>query len=71
MLCRRKGYTRHEYETVREATTRWSTQSKWLKKELDALIELFERAKYSQLAVSEVEYQQANQLIIRVKEQMK
>ena len=61
----------YEYETVREATTRWSTQSKWLKKELDALIELFERAKYSQLAVSEVEYQQANQLILRVKEQMK
>lgn len=69
--CRRKGYTRHEYETVREATTRWSSQSKWLKKELDALIELFERAKYSQLAVSEVEYQQANQLILRVKEQIK
>ncbi|CAN7431444.1 transglutaminase domain-containing protein [Paenibacillus sp. LjRoot153] len=69
--CRRKGYTRYEYETVREATTRWSTQSKWMKKELDALIELFERAKYSQSAVSEVEYQQANQLIIRVKEQIK
>ncbi|MNQ99810.1 Protein-glutamine gamma-glutamyltransferase [compost metagenome] len=70
-VCRRKGYTRHEYETVREATTRWSTQSKWLKKELDVLIELFERAKYSQLAVSEVEYQQVNQLILRVKEQIK
>ncbi|WNR46330.1 transglutaminase TgpA family protein [Paenibacillus roseipurpureus] len=68
---RRKGYTRHEHETLREATTRWSTQSKWLKKELDALIELFERAKYSKLAFTEVEYQQVNQLIIRVKEQMK
>lgn len=69
--CRRKGYTRYEHETVREATTRWSTQSKWMKKELDALIELFERAKYSQLAVTEVEYQQANQLIVRVREQIK
>ncbi|OCT17205.1 hypothetical protein A8709_24835 [Paenibacillus pectinilyticus] len=68
---RRKGYTRYEHETVREATTRWSAQSKWLKKELDALIELFERAKYSQLAVTEVDYQQASQLIMRVKEQMK
>lgn len=70
-VIRRKGYTRQEHETVREATTRWSAQSKWMKKELDILIELFERAKYSQLAVTEVEYQQASQLIIRVKEQVK
>ena len=47
------------------------TQSKWLKKELEALIELFERAKYSQLAFSEVEYQTSEPINYSLKEQMK
>lgn len=70
-LSRRKGYTRHEYETMREATTRWSNQSKWMKKELETVLELFERAKYSQENSTEVDYQTVSQSIIRLKEQMK
>ncbi|MGO4274522.1 DUF4129 domain-containing protein, partial [Paenibacillus sp. TAF58] len=70
-LSRRKGYTRHEYETVREATIRWSNQSKWMKKELETVLELFERAKYSQVNSTEVDYQTVSQSIIRLKEQMK
>ncbi|MGG1516226.1 transglutaminase domain-containing protein [Paenibacillus oryzisoli] len=68
---RRRGYTRLEHETLREATTRWSEQSKWLKNELELLLELFEKAKYSQRAATEVDYQTASDLITRVKQQMK
>jgi transglutaminase-like putative cysteine protease len=70
-LSRRKGYTRHEHETMREATTRWSNQSKWMKKELETVLELFERAKYSQANSTEVDYQTVSQSITRLKEQMK
>lgn len=70
-LSRRKGYTRLEHETVREATTRWSNQSKWMKKELETVLELFERAKYSQENSSENDYQTVSQSITRLKQQMK
>ncbi|SDM86763.1 Transglutaminase-like superfamily protein [Paenibacillus sp. yr247] len=70
-LSRRKGYTRHEHETMREATKRWSNQSKWMKKELETVLELFERAKYSQANSTEVDFLTVSQSITRLKEQMK
>ncbi|OPH58648.1 hypothetical protein BC351_22845 [Paenibacillus ferrarius] len=70
-LGRRKGYTRLEHETMREAVTRWSNQSKWMKKELETVIELFERAKYSQANSTETDYQTVSQSITKLKEQMK
>ncbi|GGI43614.1 hypothetical protein GCM10008018_03000 [Paenibacillus marchantiophytorum] len=70
-LSRRRGYLRLEHETMREAATRWANQSKWMKKELETVIELFERAKYSQLSSTETDYQTVNQSISRLKEQMK
>lgn len=70
-MSRRKGYTRHEHETMREATARWSSQSKWMKNELETVLELFERAKYSQAASTEADYQAVSQSITKLKEQMK
>lgn len=70
-MSRRKGYTRHEHETMREAVARWASQSKWMKNELEMVLELFERAKYSQAASSEADYQAVSQSIIKLKEQMK
>ncbi|WP_187274062.1 transglutaminase domain-containing protein [Paenibacillus sp. N3.4] len=70
-LSRRKGYTRFEHETMREATNRWAKQSKWMKHELETVIELFERAKYSQISSTEDEYQLVSQSIVKLREQMK
>ncbi|MDD9268739.1 DUF3488 and DUF4129 domain-containing transglutaminase family protein [Paenibacillus sp. GCM10023248] len=70
-MSRRKGYTRLEHETMREATARWANQSKWMKHELETVLELFERAKYSQAASTEADYQAVSQSIIKLKEQMK
>ncbi|NEW05134.1 transglutaminase domain-containing protein [Paenibacillus sp. SYP-B3998] len=70
-LSRRKGYTRLEHETMREATNRWSKQSKWMKQELEMVLLLFERAKYSQVSSTEQEYLQVTQAVIKLKEQMK
>ncbi|WP_171686331.1 transglutaminase domain-containing protein [Paenibacillus planticolens] len=70
-MSRRKGYTRLEHETMREATARWSSQSKWMKNDLETVLELFERAKYSQAVSSEADYQTVSQSISKLKEQMK
>ncbi|MFC5450311.1 transglutaminase TgpA family protein [Paenibacillus aestuarii] len=70
-IGRRKGYSRQEHETIREAVARWSQQSKWMKAELDTVLLLFERAKYSQASSTEQDYVQLSQSITRLKEQMK
>ncbi|MFD0692886.1 DUF3488 and DUF4129 domain-containing transglutaminase family protein [Paenibacillus sp. GCM10027628] len=70
-MGRRKGYTRLEHETMREAAIRWSVQSKWMKQELETVLLLFERAKYSQANSTEQDYLQVSQSIIKLKEQMK
>ncbi|MBD0379043.1 transglutaminase TgpA family protein [Paenibacillus sedimenti] len=70
-LSRRKGYSRLEHETMREAVNRWSKQSKWMKQELETVLLLFERAKYSQLSSTEQDYWKVSQSITKLKEQMK
>jgi transglutaminase-like putative cysteine protease len=70
-LSKRRGFTRYEHETMREATARWSKQSKWMKQELETVLLLFERAKYSQLSSTEQEYLQVTQSVTKLKEQMK
>ncbi|MCD1258437.1 transglutaminase domain-containing protein [Paenibacillus athensensis] len=70
-LGRRKGFIRHEHETMREAAARWAQQSKWMKKDLEIALNLFERAKYSPAAATEQDFAQATQTIARLKEQMK
>jgi len=51
-LFRRKGFTRKTHETARESFARWSTENKWLKKELDQLLHILEKAEYSPYHVS-------------------
>jgi len=70
-LGRRKGFIRHEHETMREAAARWAQMSKWMKKDLEIALSLFERAKYSPAAATEQDFAQASQTIARLKEQMK
>ncbi|SEB40360.1 transglutaminase domain-containing protein [Paenibacillus sp. GP183] len=68
---KRKGYRRQEYETMREAVDRWGNQSRWIKTELETVLQLFEKAKYSQLTSSEQDYMSVNQAIQRLRTQMK
>jgi hypothetical protein len=68
---KRKGYRRQEHETMREALDRWGKQSRWIKTELDTVLQLFERAKYSQMAASEQDFLSVNQAIQRLRTQMK
>ncbi|WP_127579752.1 DUF4129 domain-containing transglutaminase family protein [Paenibacillus koleovorans] len=54
-FARRKGYARYEFETAREMTERWISKDKWLRGDLEALLRLFEKAKYSKLDMTEEE----------------
>ncbi|MEX2414866.1 MAG: transglutaminase-like domain-containing protein [Paenibacillaceae bacterium] len=51
-MFRRKGYIRYLHETMRESFTRWNEQNRWLKKDLDQLLALMEKAKYSPYPIS-------------------
>lgn len=54
--AKQKGYSRLEHETVREAVRRWSVHGLGAAKEdLDSLLLLFEKAKYSGLRISDEE----------------
>jgi transglutaminase-like putative cysteine protease len=55
-IFRRKGYVRFEHETLREAVRRWSEQSGWMKEELDVILAVFEKAKYSKAEVTEQDW---------------
>jgi hypothetical protein len=68
---RRKGYRRQEYETMREAVDRWGKQSRWIKTELETVLQLFEKAKYSKMTSSEQDFMSVNQAIQRLRTQMK
>ena len=46
-MFRRKGYMRDLHETMRESFARWKEQNRWLQKDLDLLLILMEKAKYS------------------------
>jgi transglutaminase-like putative cysteine protease len=70
-FSRRKGYSRGEHETMREAVGRWSQKSKWLKPDLETVLNLFEKAKYSQATASEQEYTLVTKAIDKLRTQMK
>lgn len=67
---RRKGYRRHEHETIRESIGRWVQQSRWLAKDLETLLHLFEKAKYGKSAVSEEDYHLASQTMQKLRSQL-
>ncbi len=68
---RRKGYSRQEHETIREAAARWTRQSMWLKADLDTALQLFEKAKYSQADASEQDFAKLSQAVEKLRSQMK
>jgi transglutaminase-like putative cysteine protease len=68
---RRKGYQRQEHETIREAVRRWMQQSRWLTKDLDVLLQLFEKAKYGKAAVSEEDWQLAEKTMQKLRTELK
>jgi transglutaminase-like putative cysteine protease len=68
---KRKGFRRQEHETMREAVDRWGKQSRWLRTELETVLQLFERAKYSQMTSSEQDFLSVNQAIQKLRTQMK
>jgi len=51
-MFRKKGYIRHLHETLRESFARWNEQNRWLKKDLDQLLSLMEKAKYSPYSIT-------------------
>jgi len=69
--AKRKGYLRHEHETLREALTRWTKDSVWLKSDLDSVLRYFERAKYSSYASSQKDWIDTGDTIRRLKSAMK
>ncbi|MFH5182710.1 DUF3488 and DUF4129 domain-containing transglutaminase family protein [Paenibacillus sp. TAB 01] len=68
-ICRRNGYERQEHETLREAMRRWTKQSKWMKADLDQILAIFEKAKYSKAEITEEDWQQASELIEKLRSQ--
>lgn len=69
-ICRRKGYTRLEHETLREAVRRWSKQSKYLKADLEQVLFIFEKAKYSKAEITEEDWQNTSQLVEKLRSQV-
>lgn len=67
-FAKKKGYSRLEHETVREAVGRWGAQDKWMEKEeLESLLLLFEKAKYSGLRISDEELSEVSQKVREIK----
>jgi transglutaminase-like putative cysteine protease len=68
-ICRRNGYTRDEHETLREATGRWIMQSKWMKSDLEQVLSIFEKAKYSNAEITENDFQSTTQIVEKLRSQ--
>lgn len=69
-IFRRNGYVREEHETLREATLRWSKQSRWMKSELDTVLHVFEKAKYGNEEITEEDWRQTTQIVEKLRSQM-
>jgi transglutaminase-like putative cysteine protease len=68
-IFRRQGYVRLEHETLREAIRRWTKQSKWLTADLEQVLSVFEKAKYSKSEITEDEYQNTSQIVEKLRSQ--
>jgi transglutaminase-like putative cysteine protease len=66
-MFRRKGYIRHVHETARESFTRWINQNRWLKKDLEQLLGVLEKAQYSPYSISGDDFV----LIVKTKRKLK
>ncbi|TMV46951.1 transglutaminase domain-containing protein [Paenibacillus mesophilus] len=69
-FARRKGYSRSEHETAREMANRWIGKDKWLQKDLDSLLFVFEKAKYSGSRITEEELSSFSRTVSKLREEM-
>ncbi|CAM4194191.1 DUF4129 domain-containing protein [Paenibacillus alkaliterrae] len=63
-ICKKRGMERQEHETMREAVLRWSQSQKRLRDDFRAVLDGFERAKYSPVIASAEE---ADRFVIKVR----
>lgn len=66
-LYRRKGVTLYEYETARETIGRLKRRVKWASDDLDQVLVLFEKAKYSQSSISHEECNRVIEIVDKLK----
>jgi hypothetical protein len=69
-FAKRKGYTRKEHETVREMAQRWISKDRWLEKDLEALLQLFEKAKYSGSEITQDELSFVSRTVHKLREEL-
>lgn len=70
--ARRRGYSRKEHETVREAVQRWGNEGNGAEPDdVEALLLLFEKAKYSDLPVTEEEFTALTMRMQEIRERWK
>lgn len=69
--ARRRGFSRGEHETVREMAARWLSRGTWFRNDLETLIAVFEKAKYSGSELRQDDLETAVQTIERLKSALK
>lgn len=67
----KKGYEYSDYKTARELFTAWSERNAWLKQELQRCLHYFELVKYSGQSITAEQYDEAMQLLKRMRVEMK
>lgn len=68
--ARRRGLSKAEHETLREAMLRWSGQRNWLQEDLGGLLVLFEKAKYSGVQATHEEAQRYSEQVKTILEKL-
>ncbi|RAV21835.1 DUF4129 domain-containing transglutaminase family protein [Paenibacillus contaminans] len=67
---KRKGYGAYEHETARETMRRWSRKDAWLAKDLEALLAIFEKAKYSNNPITPEEWSKASAITNKLRKEL-
>lgn len=65
--AKKQGLKIHEHETVKEVVIKWSAMKPSLEKDVMRLYRLFEKAKYSGSLLNEGEWQEAKELLEKLK----
>ncbi|MBP1999112.1 transglutaminase-like putative cysteine protease [Paenibacillus shirakamiensis] len=60
---KRKGFTRNQHQTVREAVVRWQQDAPFLHPELEGILAIFEKAKYSPHQIEETDIENIHRLL--------
>ncbi|GMK41358.1 protease [Paenibacillus sp. CCS19] len=68
--ARRKGLQREEWETVREASERWSKERTYLRSDLKTVADCFERAKYGTTVYEQAEVDRFLSIVRSIRDRM-